>query len=67
MFNSTELWGSMNFAVPDPIMNKTRDIYVIGGTGDFQMARGITTLMAGEFELPVYFHHRVDIKLYECW
>ncbi|KAK9276111.1 hypothetical protein L1049_005642 [Liquidambar formosana] len=48
-------------------MNKTRDISVIGGTGDFFMARGIATLMTDAFEGEVYFRLRVDIKLYECW
>lgn len=67
VFNSTEHQGSINFAGADPIMNKTRDISVIGGTGDFVMARGVATLMTDAFELPVYFRLRVDIKLYECW
>ncbi|CAN4077629.1 unnamed protein product [Withania somnifera] len=35
VFNSTQHKGSINFAGADPIMNKTRDISVIGGTGDF--------------------------------
>jgi hypothetical protein len=48
-------------------MNKTRDVSVIGGTGDFIMARGIATLMTDAFEGEVYFRLRVDIQLYECW
>lgn len=67
VFNSTDYKGSINFAGADPIMNKTRDISVIGGTGDFFMARGIATLMTDAFEGAVYFRLRVDIKLYECW
>ncbi|KAI5655388.1 hypothetical protein M9H77_32575 [Catharanthus roseus] len=67
VFNSTEHKGSINFAGADPLMNKTRDISVIGGTGDFFMARGIATLMTDAFEGDVYFRLRVDIKLYECW
>ena len=67
VFNSTEHKGSLNFAGADPLMNKTRDISVIGGTGDFFMARGIATLMTDAFEGEVYFRLRVDIKLYECW
>ncbi|KAJ0048226.1 hypothetical protein Pint_15060 [Pistacia integerrima] len=59
--------GSINFAGADPLMNKTRDISVIGGTGDFFMARGIATLMTDAFEGEVYFRLCVDIKLYECW
>ncbi|KAJ4711976.1 Dirigent protein [Melia azedarach] len=67
VFNSTEHKGSINFAGADPLMNKTRDISVIGGTGDFFMARGIATLMTDSFEGEVYFRLRTDIKLYECW
>ncbi|CAA2968570.1 Hypothetical predicted protein [Olea europaea subsp. europaea] len=51
----------------DPLMNKTRDISVIGGTGDFFMARGVATLSTDAFEGEVYFRLRVDIRLYECW
>ncbi|XP_021278484.1 disease resistance response protein 206-like [Herrania umbratica] len=67
VFNSTEHTGSINFAGADPLMNKTRDISVIGGTGDFFMARGVATLMTDSFEGEVYFRLRTDIKLYECW
>ncbi|KAI4370121.1 hypothetical protein MLD38_018502 [Melastoma candidum] len=67
VFNSTEHRGSINFAGADPLMNKTRDISVIGGTGDFFMARGVATLTTDAFEGEVYFRLRVDIKLYECW
>ncbi|CAB4280046.1 unnamed protein product [Prunus armeniaca] len=44
VFNSTQHRGSINFAGADPLMNKTRDISVIGGTGDFFMTRGVATL-----------------------
>lgn len=67
VFNSTEHKGSINFAGADPLMNKTRDVSVIGGTGDFFMTRGVATLMTDAFEGEVYFRLRVDIKLYECW
>ncbi|KAG6636667.1 hypothetical protein I3843_11G124000 [Carya illinoinensis] len=67
VFNSTQHKGSINFAGADPLMNKTRDISVVGGTGDFFMARGIATLMTDAFEGEVYFRLRVDTKLYECW
>ncbi|KAL8498591.1 hypothetical protein ACS0TY_021794 [Phlomoides rotata] len=67
VFNSTEHKGSINFAGADPLMNKTRDISVIGGTGDFFMTRGVATLMTDAFEGQVYFRLCVDIKLYECW
>ncbi|KAL8266610.1 hypothetical protein R6Q59_003954 [Mikania micrantha] len=67
VFNSTAHKGSLNFAGADPLMNKTRDISVIGGTGDFFMSRGVATIMTDSFEGEVYFRLRVDIKLYECW
>ncbi|CAI9784646.1 unnamed protein product [Fraxinus pennsylvanica] len=67
LFNSTKHVGTLNFAGADPLINKTRDISVIGGTGDFFMARGIATLMTDAFEGDVYFRLRVDINLYECW
>ena len=68
VFNSTRYYkGSINFAGADPLMNKTRDISVVGGTGDFFMARGIATLMTDAFEGEAYFRLHVDIKLFECW
>ncbi|XP_052210246.1 dirigent protein-like [Diospyros lotus] len=67
VFNSTEHNGSINFAGADPLMNKTRDISVVGGTGDFFMTRGVATLSTDAFEGEVYFRLFVDIKLYECW
>lgn len=67
VFNSTEHSGTINFAGADPLMNKTREVSVIGGTGDFFMARGVATLMTDSFEGEVYFRLRTDIKLYECW
>ncbi|XP_057810162.1 dirigent protein-like [Salvia miltiorrhiza] len=67
VFNSSEHRGSINFAGADPLMNKTRDISVIGGTGDFFMTRGVATIMTDAFEGEVYFRLRVHIKLYECW
>ncbi|KAL1364334.1 hypothetical protein HN51_012523 [Arachis hypogaea] len=67
VFNSTQHKGSINFAGADPLMNKTRDISVIGGTGDFFMTRGVATLSTDAFEGEVYFRLRVDMNLYECW
>ncbi|KAF8380126.1 hypothetical protein HHK36_027598 [Tetracentron sinense] len=67
VLNSTDYKGTLNFAGADPLMNKTRDISVVGGTGDFFMARGVATLMTDAFEGEVYFRLRVDIKLYDCW
>ncbi|PIA34463.1 hypothetical protein AQUCO_03700018v1 [Aquilegia coerulea] len=67
VLNTTDYQGTINFAGADPLMEKTRDISVIGGTGDFFMARGVATLMTDAFEGEVYFRLQVDIKLYECW
>ncbi|KAK4422552.1 Disease resistance response protein [Sesamum alatum] len=66
VFNSTRHKGTINFAGADPILSKTRDISVIGGTGDFRMSRGIATLATDAYEGEVYFRLRCDIKLYEC-
>ncbi|KAG6391083.1 hypothetical protein SASPL_148832 [Salvia splendens] len=67
LFNSTDYVGTLNFVGADPLMNKTRDISVVGGTGDFFMARGVATLSTDSFEGDVYFRLRVEINLYECW
>ncbi|KAM7269623.1 hypothetical protein ACFE04_025120 [Oxalis oulophora] len=67
VLNSTDYKGTINFAGADPILTKTRDISVIGGTGDFFMHRGIATLTSDAYEGEVYFRLRVDIKFYECW
>ncbi|XP_022136801.1 disease resistance response protein 206-like [Momordica charantia] len=66
-FNSTAHKGTINFMGADPILVKTRDISVVGGTGDFFMHRGVATIMTDAFEGEVYFRLRVDIKFYECW
>lgn len=65
-FNSTDHKGTLSFIGADPL-NKTRDISVVGGTGDFFMPRGIATLMTDAYEGDVYFRLRVDVKLYQCW
>ncbi|XP_058103591.1 dirigent protein-like [Magnolia sinica] len=67
VLNSTNHKGTINFAGADPLLNKTRDISVIGGTGDFFMARGMATLSTDAIEGEVYFRLRVDINLYECY
>ncbi|KAJ6712570.1 DIRIGENT PROTEIN [Salix purpurea] len=59
--------GTINFLGADPIMIKTRDISVVGGTGDFFMHRGVATISTDAFEGEVYFRLRVDIKFYDCW
>ena len=46
---------------------KTRDLSVVGGTGDFFMARGIATLQTDTLQGDFYFRLLMDIKLYECY
>ncbi|KAF6162097.1 hypothetical protein GIB67_008226 [Kingdonia uniflora] len=65
--NSSDYKGTISFVGVDPLMDTTRDISVVGGTGDFFMARGVATLMTDAYEQEVYFRLRVDINLYECW
>ncbi|CAN0841110.1 Dirigent protein [Linum grandiflorum] len=65
--NSSEHQGTINFMGADPLMNKTRDVSIVGGTGDFFMHRGIATIMTDSFESEVYFRLRVDMKFYDCW
>ncbi|PIA42176.1 hypothetical protein AQUCO_02100204v1 [Aquilegia coerulea] len=67
VLNSTDHQGTITFNGADPIVVKARDISVVGGTGDFFMARGIATIMTDSIEGVVYFRLHVDIKLYECW
>ncbi|KAL0015920.1 hypothetical protein SO802_002989 [Lithocarpus litseifolius] len=67
VLNSTDHQGTINFSGADPIMVKSRDISIVGGTGDFFMHRGIATIMTDAYEGEVYFRLRVDIKFYECW
>lgn len=67
VFNSTAHRGTLNLMGADPIAEKTRDISVVGGTGDFFMARGIATLRTDTFEGLYYFRLQMDIKLYECY
>ncbi|PUZ73108.1 hypothetical protein GQ55_2G448400 [Panicum hallii var. hallii] len=57
VFNSTACRGTLNLMGAYLMAEKTRDISVVGGTGDFFMARG------GLY----YFRLQVDIKLYECY
>ncbi|XP_078428688.1 disease resistance response protein 206-like [Wolffia australiana] len=67
VLNSSAHVGTMNLIGYDPLLNKTREVAVVGGTGDFFMARGIATLTTRAFEGSVYFRLRLDIKLYECY
>lgn len=55
VLNTTDRKGILTFLGADPIMVKTRDISMVGGTKDFFMSRGIATIMTDAFEGEVYF------------
>ncbi|TKW36084.1 hypothetical protein SEVIR_2G417200v4 [Setaria viridis] len=67
VFNSTAHRGTLNLMGADLMAEKTRDISVVGGTGDFFMARGVATLRTDTFQGLYYFRLQMDIKLYECY
>jgi hypothetical protein len=67
IFNSTEHKGTLNIMGADLMMMETRDFSVVGGTGDFFMARGIATIHTDTFQGAYYFRLKMDIKLYECY
>ncbi|KAL3619218.1 hypothetical protein CASFOL_036788 [Castilleja foliolosa] len=50
VFNSTEHKGTMTIMGADIMMAKIRDFSVVGGTGDFFMARGICTVSTDELQ-----------------
>ncbi|BAT02835.1 dirigent protein 5 [Oryza sativa Japonica Group] len=66
VFNSTARRGTLNLMGADPNA-ATRDISVVGGTGDFLMSRGVATLRTDAIEGFKYFRVQMDIKLYECY
>lgn len=66
VFNSSEYCGTLNIMGADIIQQKTRDLSIVGGTGDFFMARGIVTFSTDAVEGLGYFRLKMDIKLYEC-
>lgn len=67
IFNSSDHKGTLNIMGADMMMDKTRDLSVVGGTGDFFMARGIATFKTDTQEGTKYFRLKMDIKLYECY
>ncbi|CAL1375166.1 unnamed protein product [Linum trigynum] len=67
VFNSTEHQGTINVMGADTISAPTRDLSVVGGTGDFFMARGIATFRTDAALGDYYFRLEMDIKLYECY
>ncbi|XP_031396042.1 dirigent protein 5-like [Punica granatum] len=67
-FNSSEYKGTMTMLGNNEHGAETRDIPIVGGTGDFFMARGIATLETEVLDfVKSYFRVRMDIKLYECY
>ncbi|EOA19472.1 hypothetical protein CARUB_v10002055mg [Capsella rubella] len=67
VFNSTKHKGSINMMGENPIMEPSRDVSVVGGTGDFIMTRGIATITSDAVEGNKYYRIKMDIKLYECY
>ncbi|KAL6841915.1 hypothetical protein ACP4OV_028427 [Aristida adscensionis] len=67
VFNSTAYKGTLNLMGADLMPETTRDLSVVGGTGDFFMARGVATLSTDALEGFYYFRLLMDIKLYECY
>ncbi|PWA55401.1 Plant disease resistance response protein [Artemisia annua] len=67
IFNSTEHKGTLNIMGADLMGEETRDLSVVGGTGDFFMTRGIATLLTDGQPNAFYFRVNMDIKLYECY
>ncbi|GJN08534.1 hypothetical protein PR202_ga26468 [Eleusine coracana subsp. coracana] len=67
VFNSTAYRGTLELVGADVSVDKIRDISVIGGTGDFFMARGIATVSTDSYDGMYYFRLKMDVKLYECY
>ncbi|PIA62486.1 hypothetical protein AQUCO_00200477v1 [Aquilegia coerulea] len=67
IFNSTKYKGTINIMGADMMDEKTRDLSVVGGTGDFFMTRGIVTFRTDTFQGFDYFRVQMDIKLFECY
>ncbi|KAG2331527.1 hypothetical protein Bca4012_018907 [Brassica carinata] len=67
VFNSTQHKGTMTIMDANPTMEPTRDLAIVGGTGDFLMTRGIVTFTTDLVQGNKYFRVKMDIKLYECY
>lgn len=66
VFNSSEHKGTLNIMGADTMLEKTRDLSIVGGTGNFFMVRGIATFQTDTFQGDHYFRLKMDIKLFEC-
>ncbi|RCV14184.1 hypothetical protein SETIT_2G405400v2 [Setaria italica] len=67
VFDSKAYKGTLNLMGADLMAEETRDLSVVGGTGDFFMSRGVATLSTNATEGYFYFRLKMDIKLYECY
>ncbi|KAD4178394.1 hypothetical protein R6Q59_021985 [Mikania micrantha] len=67
VFNSTQYKGTINVMGADLMGEETRDLSVVGGTGDFFLARGIVTIRTDVAQGDYYFRLEMDVKLYECY
>ncbi|XP_010435326.1 PREDICTED: dirigent protein 12-like [Camelina sativa] len=70
VFNSTMHKGTFTIMGANPYameMELTRDLSIVGGTGDFLMTRGIATLETKFVQGSMYFCVEMNIKLYECY
>ncbi|KAG8381908.1 hypothetical protein BUALT_Bualt05G0021700 [Buddleja alternifolia] len=67
VFNNTKYKGTLTLAGENPLLMKTRDISVIGGTGDFFMHWGIATFKTDYINGLLAYRIKINVKLYECW
>ncbi|ESQ38388.1 hypothetical protein EUTSA_v10028997mg [Eutrema salsugineum] len=67
VFNSTQHKGTLTIMDANPMMEPTRDLSIVGGTGDFIMTRGVVTFSTDLIQGNKYFRLKMDIKLYECY
>ncbi|XP_037446312.1 dirigent protein 5-like [Triticum dicoccoides] len=67
VFDSPAHKDTLNLVGADLMEEETHDLTVVGGTGDFFMARGITTIRLDAYEGTTYTRIQMDIKLYECY
>ncbi|WCJ26412.1 Disease resistance-responsive (dirigent-like protein) family protein [Euphorbia peplus] len=67
VFNSTQYQGTISFSGVDVVSMESRDMPIVGGTGDFFMHRGIVTLMTDADEGDPYYRLKMNIKFYVCW
>ncbi|CAL1373523.1 unnamed protein product [Linum trigynum] len=65
VLNSADYKGCITFAGAEPVTLKTRDVPVVGGTGDFFMHRGIAT--TSDEVVDGHLCVRVQIRFYECY